>query len=33
MMVHTIVTGGPALMDTTKAVEAMIEQFPTAWSW
>ena len=28
MTVHTIVTGGPALIDTLKAVAAVIEQFP-----
>jgi hypothetical protein len=30
VMVHTILTGGPAMLDTAKALEAVIEQFPTS---
>ena len=28
VVVHTILTGGPAMLDTAKALEAVIEQFP-----
>jgi hypothetical protein len=28
--VHTILTGGPAMLDTAKALEAVIEQFPAS---
>jgi len=28
VVVHTILTGGPAMLDTAKALEAVVEQFP-----
>ena len=30
VVVHTILTGGPAMLDTAKALEAVIEQFPAS---
>ena len=30
VVVHTILTGGPAMLDTAKALEAVVEQFPSS---